>query len=143
MKHMTAEQTNREPSLTTPEEVIAQVDVMKITSPDNRMAKFFPKDYYLSLSNNKQKEVLRIVKPGLVNEGCEIGAYAMTTSDYETFAPVLDPIVQDYHGIEKDFRFKGDWNIEGNDLDLKNIDSKLADVSMRVRVARNVEGFPL
>src|SRR5260221_5487161 len=70
-------------------------------------------------------------------------SYANTTHDYEDFATIWDPMIRDYHSIDENFRFNGDWDIKGKDLDLAKIDLKLSQVSMRVRVARNVEGFPM
>ncbi len=126
-----------------PQDVIDAVKRMTQTNPLNRMAKFFPQQYFLSLSPEKQLAVYKIIKAGLENNDSEVGAYAMNTTDYEMFAPVLDPIVLDYHNIPSTFSYHEDWNINNLDLDLKGIDPKLSNVSMRVRVARNVEGWPL
>lgn len=127
----------------TPEEVVAAVKAMKLKNSANRMAKFFPKDYFLGLSADEQKHAARIVKAGLLNDDSEIGAYAMETSDYDNFGSILDPIIQDYHSVSDNFTFSSDWNIDEKNLDLKDVDSQLSDISMRIRVARNVEGFPL
>lgn len=133
----------RTSKISNPQEVVETAKKMRETNPANRMARFFPESYFLSLPVDRQQHVLRIVKAGLMNDDSEIGAYAMETTDYDNYGPVLDPIILDYHSIDPDFKFKGDWNIEDKDLDLKKIDSKLAEVSMRVRVARNVDGFPM
>lgn len=123
--------------------IVAAVVEMKEKNPANRMAKHFPVDYFLGLSKEQQEHVRKIVIAGLKNDDSEVGAYAMECSDYDQFGPVLDPIIQDYHSITPEFRFNEDWNIEGKSLDLKDIDPGLAEVSMRVRVARNVDGWPL
>ncbi len=142
MKNMTAER-EKELQLDTPQKVIFEIQAMNLRNPNNRMSKFFPSDYFLDLSPDRQKQIVRTIKAGLANEDSEIGAYAMETSDYDNFEPILGPIIRDYHSIDKQFRFEGDWNIDGKNLDLKKIDPKLTEVSMRVRVARNIEGFPM
>lgn len=129
--------------INTPEKMVAAVDAMKISNPANRMARYFPSEYFLNLPKEKQDHVKRIVIAGLMNDDSKVGAYAMETSDYDNYGPVLDPIIRDYHTINADFRFKADWDISNKKLNLKDIDTKLAEISMRVRVARNVEGFPL
>lgn len=126
-----------------PESVASAMKKMKEVNSANRMARYFPSEYFLGLNPKDQASVVRIIKAGLMNDDSEVGAYAMNTTDYDNFEPVLGPIIRDYHAVDGDFRFQSNWDIEGKDLDLRNIDSQLADVSMRVRVARNVEGWPL
>ncbi len=142
MKSMTAEK-RKEINLNSSDEVVIAVAEMIKLNPANRMAKYFPSDYFLGLPEDKQKHIVRIIRAGLMNNDSEVGAYAMETSDYDNFGPILHPIIRDYHGIDDGFNFHGDWDISGKNLNLKDIDPKLSEVSMRVRVARNVEGFPL
>lgn len=147
MKHMTAEQktNNLLPDLSTPESVVTAVKKGKRLNPANRMLRFFNVSWYMSLTKERQNRVLQITKSGFVNEGrdVEVGPYAMQTTDYSEFPELFDPIVQDYHSISPDFRFKSNWDIDSERLDLKDINPKLDNISMRVRVARNVEGFPM
>jgi hypothetical protein len=133
------------PDLSTPEAVVSAVKKGKELNPANRMLKYFNTDWYLTLPKDKQERVLQITRSGFVNEGrdAEVGPYAMQTTDYAEFPEIFDPIAQDYHSISPDFRFRTDWNINDKKLDLKDIDSTLNNVSMRSRVARNVEGFPM
>jgi arginine kinase len=74
-----------------------------------------------------------------------MGAYAMNPGDYDQFAPMLDPMIRDFHAIPAgtEIAQKYDWNTGITSCDLAAIDSTLKDVSMRVRVARNVSTFPL
>src|SRR5260221_4793423 len=148
MKPMTTEKiksTNNLPDLSTPDKVVAAVEKGRGLNPANRLLRYFDTGWYVGLPKNKQERVLQIIKSGLVNEGrdAEVGPYAMQTGDYAEFPEIFDSIAQDYHNIKPDFRFNSDWDIKGENLDLKDIDSRLSDVSMRVRVARNVEGFPM
>lgn len=82
---------------------------------------------------------------GIENPDSRMGAYAMDPEDYDLFAPVLDPMIRDFHGIpaDREIAHQQDWETTGLSCDLGAIDSSLRDVSMRVRVARNVNAFPL
>ncbi len=140
---MTPERSKDITNLNDPQVLVSDVLKMRELNPANRMAKFFPTDYFLSQTPAVQAEISKIVIAGLANNDSEIGAYAMATTDYDTFSPVLDPIIQDYHAVTPEFKFQGNWDINGLDLDLKKVDLQLSDVSMRVRVARNVSGWPM
>lgn len=140
---MTIEIKKTDIDYTTPEGLVARVNKIRTINPLNRTTNHFPVDYFLGLPSEKQNRVIEIIRAGLANFDSEVGAYAMATTDYDNYAPVLDPVIQDYHGVGKDFVFKSDWNIDGENLDLKEINPKLSDVSMRVRVARNVTGWPM
>jgi creatine kinase len=74
-----------------------------------------------------------------------MGAYAMHPQDYDQFATILDPMIRDSHGIAADSEIshQHDWDTAGAACDLGAIYDRLKDVSMRVRVARNVATFPL
>merc|ERR1711997_894095 len=74
-----------------------------------------------------------------------IGVYASDGDAYTVFAPLLNPIIADYHKLESldDFKhpkqnFKFDDAFPA-DLDPEN---KFI-ISTRVRVARNIDGYPL
>jgi len=74
-----------------------------------------------------------------------MGAYAMGAGDYDDFAPLLDLMIRDFHNIPADHPIAQphDWNTAAQACDLGAIDMRLKDVSMRVRVARNLASFPL
>ena len=78
--------------------------------------------------------------------------------DYEVFAPFFDAVIQEYHGIEEkeNALHLNNWDLstrrdqladlgceanEGGLLDLSKLG--LEEISMRVRVGRNVSAFPL
>ena len=128
-----------------PEQVIARIRTIRRTNPENLMARHFEEDYFRSLDDQSRQRLRRIIASGIENPDSQIGAYAMNPEDYELFAPMLDPMIRDFHGIpaEADIAHKHDWNTSGMSCDLAAIDSRFKDVSMRVRVARNVSTFPL
>ena len=109
------------------------------------MARHFDEEYFLSLEQNKQQNLLKIIKSGIKNPNSQMGAYAMHANDYEDFAPFFDKLLHDYHNIDanKEISQPSNWDFSNTSCDLKNIDKTLNDVSMRVRVARNPKIFPL
>ncbi len=127
------------------EELFARIGQIKRSNPQNLMARYFDKDYFLSLSNEKQKRVKKIIASGIENPESLIGAYAMQPSDYKEFGKIFKPIIRHYHNIDNDREIKhfSDWDIFGENYNLETIDKSLTNISMRVRVARNLSAFPL
>ena len=129
----------------TPDQVIATIRTLRKTNPANLMARHFDEDYFRGLDDRSRRRLIRIIASGIENADSQIGAYAMKPQDYDLFAPMLDPMIRDFHGIpaNSDIAHKQDWDTGGLSCDLAAIDSRLKDLSMRVRVARNVSTFPL
>jgi len=127
------------------EQVIASIRIIRGANPGNLMARHFDEDYFCSLNDQSRQRLRRIIASGIENPDSQMGAYAMNPEDYDLFAPMLDPMIRDFHGIpaETGIAQKHDWDTGGMSCDLAAIDSSLKDVSMRVRVARNVRSFPL
>merc|ERR1712029_743574 len=72
------------------------------------------------------------------NQHC--GIYAGDWDSYKDFAPVFDPIIQEYHGISSNSKHTSDMDagkINGN------IDSDVPVHSARIRVGRSIDGFGL
>jgi creatine kinase/arginine kinase len=80
---------------------------------------------------------------GVKNLDSGIGAYAGSHDSYKTFDKLFDKIIEEYHGHSKDGQHKSDMSSEG----LQNIEFSEEDaamiVSTRIRVGRNLQGFPL
>ena len=129
----------------TPEQVIVRIRTIAGTNPGNLMARHFDEDYFRSLDDQLRQRLSKIISSGIENPDSQMGAYAMNPGDYDLFAPMLDPMIRDFHGIAEETTIaqKHDWDTSGTSCDLAAIDSRLKDVSMRVRVARNVSTFPL
>merc|ERR1712110_782546 len=72
------------------------------------------------------------------NQHC--GIYAGDWDSYKDFAPVFDPIIQEYHGISND-------SLHVSDMDASKIEGNInADVpvhSARIRVGRSIDGYGL
>jgi len=129
----------------TDQALIERIAEIKKSNPDNLMARHFDAEYFSGLNGEMQARLTRIIKTGTVNENSSMGAYAMDPDDYDQFAPMLDKMIRDFHGIadSDEIAQPHDWNTDAMNCDLGAIDPLLKDVSMRVRVARNVASFPL
>jgi len=109
--------------------------------PDNLMARYFDADYYRSLAPELQAGLSRMVASGVDNPDSQMGVYAMHPDDYDRYQPYLDKVIRDYHGLEGNICQRSDWYT--GELDLATIEPSLSEVSMRVRVGRNLASFPL
>ena len=84
----------------------------------------------------------RAIHSGVVNTDSGIGVYAGDKESYTVFAPLFDPIIEEYHGFTKEDSHKS--NINPNDLDAPNPDPEgKYIVSTRIRVGRNMDNMPL
>lgn len=84
----------------------------------------------------------QVINSGVQNPDSGIGVYAGDEESYETFAPLFDPIIQEYHGFSKNDKHKS--NLNPDDLNAPNPDPEGEFiVSTRIRVGRNVADLPL
>ena len=130
-------------------DALAKIKATKESHPDNLACKHFDFDYYGGLgSDDLKKRLLAIVKTGYENSDSNMGCYAMQPSDYDDFKPFFSKVLAGYHKVSEDAVHKNDWNLEGVEglpeggkLDLAALG--LPELSMRVRVGRNLKDFPL
>jgi len=97
-----------------------------------------------------KKRLLRCIKTGVENPTSGLGCYAMAPSDYDDLGFFFDAVCNDYHnnpGGKK--THVTNWSLDGvtglpadGVLDLQNLGLK-EELSMRVRVGRNLTSFPL
>lgn len=84
----------------------------------------------------------KCVKTGIDNPDSSLGCYAMTPLDYSKFGGFFDKVIRDYHGDDTgEKKHITDWNVDGVDYDVKKLGQD--ELSMRVRVGRNLIGFNL
>ncbi len=82
------------------------------------------------------------INSGVQNIDSGIGVYAGDEESYNVFAPLFDPIIEDYHGFGKEDKHKS--NLNPDDLSAPNPDPEgKYIVSTRIRVGRNVDDMPL
>jgi len=122
-----------------------QLRLIRSAHPENLMARHFTDDYLDSLDQNALSRVWNIIKTGYENPDSHMGAYAQSSSDYEDFQTLLEPMIRDHHDITpgQQIAQQHDWGRIYSKCNLEDIDSALSDVSMRVRVGRNLAAIPL
>jgi len=124
---------------------LEDLEKVKKSNPDNRCAKYLTKDLFLSYTPEQQEILYKCAKTGIENPDSGLGAYAMTPDDYMTFSKFFDPLIRDYHKASKSSKHVTDWDAskvgENGVLDLQKLG--LDEVSMRVRVGRNLKQYNL
>jgi creatine kinase len=132
-----------------PDEIIAMIENSRKKNPDNLMAKHFDKAYYDSLSDDLKARLLKCCLSGAYNVDSGLGCYAMQPKDYDDLKPFFQKVILEYHKIADASKVHvNDWSLAGAEglpesgvLDLKELG--LDEISMRVRVGRNLADFPL
>lgn len=129
-------------------DIIAKLAANLKTNPDNLCANTFDEAYFNSLPEDQKADFIKVVKSGAENADSGCGCYAMKPEDYDRFAPFLGKIVAKYHKVEEGTKHVNDWSLAGAEglpesgkLDLAELG--LGELSMRVRVGRNLKSFPL
>jgi creatine kinase len=130
------------------EEALKRIEAIKKSNPGNRAIKHFDKAYYDTLSEDEKKGLLMCINSGMCNTDSGMGCYAMQPADYDRFKPFFSKVLADYHNVGEDAKHVNDWSLEGVEglpeggkLDLAELG--LPELSMRVRVGRNLADFPL
>jgi len=112
------------------------------------LKKYLTKEIFEELKNKKTAQgcdFRSCIKSGIDNIDSGIGVYASDGDAYTVFADLLNPIIMDYHKLESLDDFKHPTqNFEFDDAMPADLDpdGKFI-ISTRVRVARNIEGYPL
>jgi len=82
--------------------------------------------------------LLKAINSGIRNIDSSIGIYAGDSMSYDTFAPVFDPVIREYHDFPKGEKHKSDIK----EIELANIDPEKKYIrSTRIRIARNLNNF--
>jgi hypothetical protein len=80
---------------------------------------------------------------GIKNQDSGIGLYAGSHGSYTTFNKLFDKVIEEYHGHGVDAKHVSNMDANG----LENADFSEADAAMvnstRIRVGRNLTGYPL
>ena len=126
-------------------EELAKIAKVKATMPDNIAIQKFSFEYFATLDPAQQTRLLKCLKTGWENPDSGLGCYAMAPSDYDEFAPFFDAVCQEYHKASADATHVTDWDASGvgdkGVLDVTKLG--LSELSMRVRVGRNLTQFNL
>eukprot|EP00112_Aurelia_sp_Birch-Aquarium-sp1_P012761 Seg2687.1 transcript_id=Seg2687.1/GoldUCD/mRNA.D3Y31 product="Arginine kinase" protein_id=Seg2687.1/GoldUCD/D3Y31 len=83
------------------------------------------------------------INSGIVNTDSSIGVYAGSHDSYITFALLMDPVIETFHGFKPDAKHTA--MLDPSKLLLPKFeDDELAMInSTRIRVGRNLPGYPL
>lgn len=107
------------------------------------MSKYFTKEVKNKLSGLKTSNgftVLDAVRSGMENPDSNVGVYAGDEESYSFFAPLFDPIIEEYHGYKKGELHKTDF--DSSHIEINNLDSEgKYIISSRIRVGRNLKDF--
>jgi len=126
-------------------EELAKIAKVKATMPDNIAIQKFDFEYFATLDPAQQTRLLKCLKTGWENPDSGLGCYAMAPSDYDEFAPFFDAVCQEYHKASADATHVTDWDASAvgdkGVLDVTKLG--LSELSMRVRVGRNLTQFNL
>lgn len=83
----------------------------------------------------------KVIASGRENPDSSVGVYAGDEESYATFAALLDPVIADYHGFAADGVHRRDF--DPAKLVMPDLDpAGEYIVSTRVRVGRNLAGYP-
>jgi len=129
---------------------LAKIAEVKKSHPGNLAAKHFDAAYFHGLLPELKQRLYRVCKSGAENPDSSMGCYAMYPDDYDVLRPFFDPVIKEYHKIKGEVHHHTNWDLAsvsdpelpaGNKLDLTKLG--LGTTSMRVRVGRNLDAFPL
>jgi hypothetical protein len=110
------------------------------------LSKHLSKDIWKQLKDSEDKfqySFKEAIFSGCKNTDSGIGVYAGSHDSYHTFAPLFDHIIEKYHGHGKAAKHVSDMDFTKlNAPPLPEDDAKLIR-STRIRVGRNLAGYPL
>jgi len=116
-------------------------------NPGNRAMKHFMavRDQFDKLPADDKNVLLACVKTGYENPTSGLGCYAMKPDDYTKYGFFFDRVIRDYHKAAADAKHVTDWDAsavgDNGVLDVTKLG--LDELSMRVRVGRNLASFNL
>lgn len=127
-------------------ELLTKCEEILVKCPENRSCKYtisyLKSDEGSKLSNEDAITFYKCIKTGIENPDSGLGCYAMTPTDYSKFGGFFDKVIRDYHGDESGCKkHETNWDTADADYDVTKLG--LDELSMRVRVGRNLKGFNL
>jgi len=104
--------------------------------------KYLTKTLYKKLKNKATQSgymLKHAIASGIANPDSKIGIYAGDAESYDTFAQLFDPIIADYHAYQHTIKMTG-RSSEFHQAPLDQHNKYI--LSTRIRIARNLEGYP-
>ncbi len=121
------------------------MDTYPIFTKQNKslLAKYLTKEVFEKLKNIKTKSNFTLfdaIQSGIKNKDSNIGVYAGDLESYDKFGLLFNPIIESYHNFSKTDTHIS--NLNTNSIEINSLDDRYI-VSTRIRVGRNIKGFPL
>lgn len=110
------------------------------------MSKYLTPQVWRQLKDKKDKHGFTFkeaIFSGCKNTDSGIGVYAGSHDSYSSFAPLFDKIVEDYHQHKKNDKHVSDMDASKLNAPPFAPEDAAMIVSTRIRVGRNLEGYPL
>ena len=130
-------------------ELLERIPSLQAENPGNIGLNAFEQSYYDTLPADEKADFLRCVRSGIDNPDSAMGCYAMQPADYDRFKPFFAKALAKYHGVAETATHVTDWSLdsveglpESGVLSLSELGLRKS-LSMRVRVGRNLEQWPL
>eukprot|EP01048_Picozoa_sp_COSAG05_P015636 COSAG05_NODE_1905_length_3849_cov_524.588533_2_plen_557_part_00 len=129
--------------------LVESIQSLRKAHPNNICLSTFDPEYFGSLEDQEvQQAFLRCLTSGFENPDSGMGCYACQPQDYDRFKPFFCKALAKYHKVEENAKHVNNWSLEGvagipsdGVLDIAKLG--LPEISMRVRVGRNLNAFPL
>lgn len=110
------------------------------------LKKYLTRDVFNMLKSrltNTESSLMDVIQSGLKNLDSNVGVYAPDQHAYSVFAPLFNPVIEEYHSgfTPEDVHPPLNW---GDPDKLGNLDPEGEFIiSTRIRCARSVNGYPL
>merc|ERR1712168_1703349 len=115
------------------------------TNCKSLLKKYLTRDVFDQLKNKKTAlgaTLLDVIQSGVENLDSGVGLYAPDAESYSLFAPLFDPVIEDYHVGFKQTDYHPPKNF-GDVNAFINVDPEgKYVVSTRIRCGRSLEGYP-
>merc|ERR1719431_2186600 len=116
----------------------------EIKSKNSLVAKYVTKDIWEKLKGKQTRTsgftLIQAIACAVEFDNQHCGIYAGDWDSYKDFAPVFDPLIQEYHGISANSKHTSDMNVSKI---RGNIEEDVPVHSCRIRVGRSIDGFGL
>jgi hypothetical protein len=127
------------------EAFVERLALARLTHPGNRSARFATRAVVEALAPEQRDMLRQCCRSGAQERDSEVGCYLLEAANLRELGAFFDPLIRDYHHAPGAVLPRSGWQLDTDDghgpCDLAAFG--MAPVSMRVRVARNLETFPL
>jgi creatine kinase len=128
--------------------ILHKIATLQTKHPENIALQCFDPAYFRTLTPADRDRLLDCLNSGIENPDSLMGCYACQPSDYDEFRPFFSKVLARYHKVPETARHVNNWDLskiaglpEDGRLDLAKLG--LPALSMRVRVGRNLQKYPL